>query len=275
MIPRNILVLVAAGSLAGLFTLAACGGGGGSKLTETDLFTRMIGWYDATGEYYINGELSSSWDRCDTLEPYDTWTMFFEDMDSDAGHPGFQDSSLEYSSDSVRYEWSWEDSPGVVCTEFEEYVFGGQGATFSYESEKVCGGNTWRREITGTRLGAIDTPNDAIREAIPLDLDETVSVSLDPGDWDFFTFTIGATMDIDGIFENFTGSISGLSHDLYYGERWMPSGGWAGPTVPANDHVWHLSGLEANTFYLSLFADGADGCEEAGTFDLTLSESPP
>ena len=272
MIPRNILVLVAAGSLAGLFTLAACGGGGGSKLTETDLFTRMIGWYDVTGEYYINGELSSSWEYCDYLDPYNTWSMFFEYIDDDASHSGFQESSLDYSSNSVRYEWSWEESPGVVCAEFEEYVFGSQGATYSYVREEVCDGDTSRREVLGTRLGATDTPNDAIREAIPLDLDETVSVTLDPGDWDFFTFTIEATMDIDVIFESFTGTISGLDYALYRGERDMNSGGWSGSQVPAGDDVWTCNDLEPNTYYLILFANE---CNESGTFNLTLSEAVP
>jgi len=272
---RKIFVLVLAGSLAGMFALAACGGGGGggsSTLTETDLFTRMIGWYEAEGASYQNGVLSHSWDRCEALDPYGTWTYFFEHIDDDAGHSGFLDSSLEYSSDSVRYEWSWEESPGVICTEFEEYVFGSQGTTYSYVNEEVCDGDTDRWEATGTRLGATDTPNDVIREAIPLDLDETISVSLDPGDWDFFTFTIEATIDIDVIFEDFSGTISGLEHALYRGERDMNSGGWSGSQVPTGDDVWTCNDLEPNTYYLILFAPE---CDEVGTFNLTLSEAVP
>jgi hypothetical protein len=225
----------------------------------------MIGWYEVSKNYYTNGEPTGSWSGCEALEPYNTWTMFFEDMDSDAADPDFLSSSLIYTSDSVRYEWSWEDdSPGVTCTEFQEYVFGGQGATYSFESEEACGDTTRRSEAAGTRVGPTDTPNDAVREAVPLDFDTTVTVTMDPGDMDFFTFTLDATTTVEASFENFTGTISSISYDLYYGERWMPSGGGSPIT-------WTWDDLEARTYYLIVYTDG---CDKSGTFDLTLSEVP-
>ena len=264
---RNELALCSLVVMA-LVLFAGCGGGDGSKLTETDLFTRMIGYYQVSRTYYTNGSPTGSWSGCDSLEPYNTWSMFFEDMDTDTNDPDFLDSSLIYSSDSVRYEWSWEEAPGTACTEFQEYVFGGQGATFSYESEEACGDTTWREEADGIRMGANDTPNDAIREAIPLEFDSMVNVTLDPGDMDFFTFTIDETMTVEGHFENFTGTISGLNHDLYYGERWMPSGGWSGST-PSQDAIQTWNDLDPNTYYLILYAAE---CDQAGTFELTLRQ---
>ncbi len=266
-------------SLALLLLLASCGGGSSKDetstdivadvlLTETDLFTRMIGFYQTETESYTNGELTYSGSRCDYfLEMYNIWTYFFSDMDDDTVRPGFLDSSLVYTSNSVRYEMSWEDSPGVVCTEFEEYVFGSQGATFAYETERDCDGATWRQVVTGTRIGAVDTPNDVIGEAIPITFDTPVSVALDEGDLDFFTFTLDETTSVETLFQNFTGTLTGLSYNLYYGERWMPSGGSGGGSPPSADRSFQFPDLEANTYYLVL---APHGCGESGTFDLTL-----
>jgi len=244
-----------------LVLFLGCGGGGSDSLTETDLFTRMIGYYQVSKNYYTNGDPTGSWSGCEALEPYNTWSMFFEDMDYDAAHSGFLESNLEYTSDSVRYDWSWEDSPGVTCTEFQEYVFGGQGATYSYESEEACGDTTRRWEAAGTRVGPTDTPNDAIREADPLDFGTMVTVTLDPGDMDFFTFTLDHITTVDALFQKGTGNLSSVNHDLYYGERWGPSGSVTSDT-------WY--DLEAKTYHLIVFGGS---CDESGTFDLTLSES--
>jgi hypothetical protein len=257
-------------SLMGTFLLYNCGGGGGSAaLTETDLFTRMIGYYQVDTEYYTNEVLTYSNFGCDSLQPYNTWSMFFEDMDTDTTQPGYLTSSLVYTSNSVRYELSWEEGGGVTCTDFEEYVFGNHGETFSYEYEEVCSDGSTRRQLkTGNRLGALDTPNDAIGEAIALEADTPVSVTLDAGDMDFFTFTLNEAMNVEAHFENFTGSISGLNHDLYYGERWGPAGGWGGSTVPSSNTIVYWD-LEANTYYLTVYADK---CTESGTFTLTMTQ---
>lgn len=129
-------------------------------------------------------------------------------------------------------------------------------------------GNIFQTVENGVRIGPTDAPQDLINSAVPLPLDTPIEVTIDAGDWDFFTFTLDAQTTSIISFTDFTGTLTGLDYSFYHGEGDIPAGGWSGTQVSTPDRTIEQS-LDPDTYYLAIHVPG--GCTEAGTFVLTRS----